>query len=103
MGKEGSVKINYDLVLAWFIHTHPFDKKLAYALPHNSFKLMGYLFYFRLVAPVKATLHRMLDLVRGKKADAEGRRFVKQDLATIKDAVEYLSREYTEDLKFDSI
>lgn len=103
MGKEKEIPVNYDFILAWFIHTHPYDKHLAYLLPHNRFRLIFYLLYFRWGIHIKSKLYSFIGSSNKKIALFEGRQYIKREMTTIKDAVNYLMQEHAKYLSFDQM
>jgi len=102
MKGQKQIAINYEFILAWFIHTHPSQKKLAFRLSQNKIKLIGYLAYYKLGLPT-------LDLIAKAKfwtnkiTLIEGRENIVPGINNIEQAGNYLSKHYPNFMQMDAI
>lgn len=89
MGKKNEIEINYEFILAWFVQTHPLDKRLAISLSKNKILLHFYLTYYLLNTP----LNKLNSLFRSEKK-LEGRKILVSEIENIQQASDYFLKYY---------
>jgi len=93
MNKESEIDIDYEYILAKFIHTHYSNKKLALELSKNNTRLFYYLIFLK-ISGVFLAIHWRIKYLVTKKRKFEGRNNINRGINNIEEASYFFMREY---------
>lgn len=103
MNKQSQVPIDYEYILAWFIQTHPMERKRAFSLSRNKAKLLFYLCYYAIGAPLMQAYTKLRNPVSNNRSQTEGRQYAVKNMNTIAEAGNYLMDTYAEFISMKSL